>query len=174
MTDALSPRAPAHVVGVSMGGIVAARAASLRGERFASLSLWSAPPRPDPLWMAFFARTPPERLDPQTQRLAALWHGEPYWRSLARGLFAYFAREEADPRAFASVARPAGRAMVVQGDADELLSPGDAELWRARLDAPTEVVRVAGGGHAFFADGRAGTHAANRLLRAFLDGDDSP
>jgi len=58
VTDALSPRAPAHVVGVSMGGIVAARAASLRGERFASLSLWSAPPRPDPLWMAFFARHP--------------------------------------------------------------------------------------------------------------------
>lgn len=166
MTDALSPGAPVHLVGVSMGGMVAARVASARPERVATLTLISAPPAPDPKWMTYFGSTPPEALPEPTQRLARHWHGESRWRDLARGLFARFA--VAPPEAFEGRPRVA-RALVMQAANDELLSPGDPELWRSRIDGPVTIVRPPGD-HAFFADGREGTRAANHALRRFLDG----
>lgn len=165
LMDALSPARAVHVVGVSMGGIVAARAASLAPHRFASISLWSTPPDVDPTWVSFFARTPPDALDARTQRLAALWHGEPYWRSLARGLFACFAE---GPRHLFQGRVRVPAALVMQARSDTLLRADDPERWVARLDARITSARPPGD-HAFFADGRDGTQAANDALRNFLD-----
>jgi pimeloyl-ACP methyl ester carboxylesterase len=165
MLDALSPDAPAHLVGVSMGGMVAAQVATRWPERVATLTLISAPPAPDPKWMAYFRDTPPEGLPEATQRLARHWHGEPRWRELARALFARFSA--APPDAFAGRPRVA-RALVMQATGDELLSADDPELWRARIDGAATIERPPGD-HAFFADGRDGTRAANRSLRRFLD-----
>ena len=162
----VSPHAPVHLVGISMGGIVAARVATLRPDRLRSLSLWSAPPRIDPKWIAYFREATPHTIPPQTQRLAKLWHGDDYWERLARGLFAHFSRPH--PEDFEGRPRPP-RALVMQADADDLLQPDDPEAWAARIDAPVTIVR-APGNHTFFADGRDGTKAANRALRAFLDG----
>jgi pimeloyl-ACP methyl ester carboxylesterase len=165
LLEALSPRESAHVVGVSMGGILAARACALAPERFRTLALWSAPPGPDERWAAFFASTPPEALDPATRRMAALWHGEPYWRQLARTLFAYFA---SPAEAFEGRPAPRRGALVVQAVDDEMLRPDDPERWRQRIHGEVVVERTRGG-HAFFADGRDGTRFANRSLRQFLD-----
>lgn len=166
LLDAASPGAPAHFVGASMGGMVAARIAAERPDRVASLTLWATPPRPDPGWIAYFRDTLPEALPAATQKLSAYWHGEPYWRTLARGLFAHFSAAPSD--AFDARPRPP-RALVAQADDDELLARDDPDVWRARIDAPTRIERLPRGGHAFFADGGAGTIAARRMLRAFLD-----
>lgn len=156
----------AHVVGASMGGLVAARLAEAHPERVDALALLSTPAGPDPGWMAFFAGTPPEALPEATQRLARHWHGEPDWRGLARRLFAHFASPP--PDAFAQRPR-AARALVMQAVDDELLDPGDADAWARRIDGPATVAR-AEGGHAFFADGRGGTRSANQALARLLDG----
>ena len=155
----------ASLVGASMGGLVAARVAQDRPEAVDALALLSTPAGPDEGWMAFFAGTPPEALPPATQRLARHWHGEPDWRVLARRLFRHFAAPPTD--AFARRPRPR-RALVMQAVDDELLDPGDAQAWAARIEAPV-LVEPAAGGHAFFADGRDGTRAANRALARLLD-----
>lgn len=154
----------AHVVGASMGGLVAAKLAEERPGLVDALVLMSTPSGPDPEWMAYFAGTPPEGLPAATQRLARHWHGEPDWRDLARLLFAHFAAPP--PVAFATRPRPT-RALVLQATSDELLDARDAEAWVDRIDAPATAQRMPGD-HAFFADGRDGTKAANRALRAFL------
>lgn len=154
----------AHVVGASMGGLVAARLAEAHPSRVDALALVSTPSGPDEGWMRFFARTSPEALPAATQRLARHWHGEPYWRDLARALFAHFA--DPPPGAFAAKPRPR-RALVMQARDDELLAAGDAEEWVSRIDAPATTLATTGG-HAFFADGRSGTRAANEALRSFL------
>lgn len=164
LMDALGPHAPAHLVGVSMGGLLAAHATARAPHRVASLALVSAPGLVVPERKAFFARTPPEGLSAQTQRLSALWHGEPYWRDLARHLFARFAQGEAFPERV-----QVERALVLQAAHDELLVPAEADAWAARIEGQVQVVRPPGD-HAFFADGRAGTLAANRALRAHLEG----
>ena len=155
------------LVGASMGGLVAARVAQDHPERVDALALLSTPAGPDEGWMAFFAGTPPEALPSATQRLARHWHGEPDWRVLARRLFAHFAAPPAD--AFARRPR-ARRALVMQATGDELLDPGDAEAWAARIEGDVDVARPPGD-HAFFADGRAGTKAANHALARLLAGD---
>jgi pimeloyl-ACP methyl ester carboxylesterase len=164
LLDALSPGEPAHVVGVSMGGLLGAHAAARAPSRVRSLALVSAPGHLVPARQAFFASTPPDGLSAQTQRLSALWHGEPYWRDLARHLFRRFAQGEAFPERV-----PVARALVLHAEHDELLVPSEADAWAARIDGEVRVERPAGD-HAFFADGRAGTMAANRALRAHLEG----
>lgn len=162
LADALSPDEPLHWVGVSMGGLLAAHAAERAPHRFRSLALISAPGLVVPERRRFFATTPPEGLSPRTQRLNALWHGEDYWPRLARHLFARFAQGEVFPE---RVRVP--RALVVQASGDELLRPEEADAWAARIEGDVRVERPPGD-HAFFADGRVGTMAANRALRAFL------
>ncbi|MHB8604551.1 MAG: alpha/beta fold hydrolase [Thermoplasmatota archaeon] len=136
---------PAHVVGASMGGIVAARVATARPDLVCTLALLSTPLAPHPEVRAYFARLSPETLPEPTRRLAAHWHGEPYWRELAAALFARlgetYARRDTLPH----------DTLVLQGDHDEMLPPEP----RATL-AP--------GDHAFFADGREGTKAASDAL----------
>jgi surfactin synthase thioesterase subunit len=56
---------------------------------------------------------------------------------------------------------------VVQATHDEILADNDFEAWVERIDGAVTVVR-APGDHAFFADGRAGSRAANAALRDFL------
>lgn len=163
VVDAFGGRA--HVVGASMGGLVAARLAQDHPERVDALALLSTPAGPDEGWMAFFARTPPDALPDATQRLARHWHGEPDWRVLAQRLFGHFAAPP--PDAFAQRPR-ATRALVMQATDDELLDAGDADAWARRIDGPVTVERPAGG-HAFFADGRDGTRAANKALTRLLD-----
>ena len=163
--DELSPCAPAHLVGASMGGMVAARVASERPDRVATLALLSTPPAPDPKWQAYFRHMSPDELPDSTQKLARHWHGEPRWRDLARALFARFA----EPPVGAFEGRPrVARALVMQATEDELLSPGDPELWRTRIDGPITILRVPGD-HAFFADGREGTRLTNAALLRLFD-----
>lgn len=164
LIDHVSPRQGVHLVGISMGGLVAARVAATDPHRLESLSLVSTPGQHDPKWMNYFAHTKPDDLPDQTKRLALLWHGEDYWPRLARGLFAHFANPPDDT--FAGRPRPP-RALVMQASEDDLLQPEDADVWARRIDAPTNIVRVAGE-HQFFADGRDGTRAMNKALRAFL------
>lgn len=162
--DAISPDAPVHLVGVSMGGLTAAWAAALRPERVASLALLSTSATGSPKRRRYFAEMSPESLPKGTQILSSKWHGEPYWRTLARGLFAHFASQtgEAYPQRLV-----APRALVMQATHDEILEPSEAEAWVDRIDAPTVLVRPPGD-HAFFADGRAGSRAANAALWAHL------
>jgi pimeloyl-ACP methyl ester carboxylesterase len=162
LMDALSPGEPVHLVGVSMGGLVAAHATAQAPRRVASLALVSTPGLHVPERQRFFAATPPEDLSPQTRRLGALWHGEPYWRDLARHLFPQFARGEPFPARV-----PATRALILQATADELLRPEEADAWAARATGEVHVERPPGD-HAFFADGRAGSQAANAALHRFL------
>lgn len=164
LLDALSPDAPAHLVGASMGGLVAARVTAERPERVASLALLGSSGAPSARRREYFSTVTPDTLPKGTRQLAALWHGEPYWRDLARHLFAYFAAA-GDERWPARVAPP--RALVMQARDDEILDPREWEAWVARLDAPVTVERPPGD-HAFFADGRAGSRAANAALRAHL------
>lgn len=154
----------AHLVGASMGGALAARVTAERPARVASLALLGTSAVAGPTRRAHFERLTPETLPPATQRLSALWHGEPYWRELARHLFAGIVRQtdEAYPR---HLAPP--RALVMQARGDELLEAREAEVWVERIDAPTTLVRPPGD-HAFFADGRAGSQAANAALREHL------
>lgn len=165
LMDALAPEGPAHLVGVSMGGLVASHVAARAPERVLSLALVSTPGLLVPERQRFFATTLPESLAPQTRRLAALWHGEDYWPGLARHLFAQFARGEPFPDTV-----PVGRLLVLQSQHDELLRPEEADAWVARATGAVRVERPPGD-HAFFADGRAGSQAANRALRRHLLGD---
>src|SRR5581483_8989602 len=166
LADALSPDAPLHLVGVSMGGIVASWVAARSPARVASLALLSTSGTPSAKRRHYFSTITPETLPLGTQRLSALWHGEPYWRELARALFAYFAQSSGEHYP-ARLAPP--RALVVQANDDEILTRTDFEAWVERIDAPVQTVH-APGDHAFFADGRAGSRAANAALRDFLLG----
>lgn len=163
LMDHLSPDRPVHLVGVSMGGLVSAQVTANRPERVASLALLSTSGRPSERRRRFFSR-PPEELPQATQRLSAMWHGEPYWRDLARALFEHFVYANHD-RYPEHLAPP--RALVMQAREDEILDAREWEAWVDRIDAPVEVVRPAGD-HAFFADGRTGSRAANAALRAHL------
>lgn len=166
LLDQLSPGEPVHLVGVSMGGLVSARVAHERPERVASLTLLSTSGTGSEKRRRYFAQMTPDTLPKGTQRLSALWHGEPYWRDLATRLFAHFAAQSGEqypPRLLVP------KALVVQAVHDEILDPNEAEAWVDRIDAPVTLVR-APGDHAFFADGRAGSRAANAALRAFLLG----
>lgn len=169
LLDLLTPHEPAHIVGVSMGGLVAGLLAHHHPERVDTLALLSTPGAPDPRRQAFFRDTPPEALPKGTQRLGALWHGPRYWPELTRHLFAYFADPPGAPQdIYAQQPRPSsGRALVMQSVDDELLDPHDYEKWAARIEAKTTVERPPGD-HAFFADGRAGTKAANEALGVLL------
>lgn len=151
-----------HLVGASMGGALAARVTAERPERVASLALLGT--GAGGRRRAYFEGLTPEALPVGTQRLSALWHGEPYWRELARHLFAQVARqaEEAYPLSL----RPP-RALVMQATEDDILDPDEAQVWVARMDAPTVLVAPPGD-HAFFADGRGGSQAANAALREHL------
>lgn len=155
---------PVHLVGASMGGVLAARVAAERPERVASLALLGTSATAGPKRRTHFEHLTPETLPIPTQRLSALWHGEPYWRDLARHLFASIARQTPDIYP-ARVRVP--RALVMQSTADEVLDPHEAEVWVERIDAPTTLVRPPGD-HAFFADGRSGSRATNAALLAHL------
>lgn len=162
LVDALSPHEPVHLVGVSMGGMVAARVAAERPHRVASLALLSTAARASERRRHYFATTPPERS--LIGRFGAQWHGEPYWRALAAAMFAHIARaDEAIFPARIDVAR----ALVMQAAGDELLEPDEADVWARRIRGDVRVERPPGL-HAFFADGRAGTRAANEALRVHL------
>lgn len=163
LMDALDPR-PIHLVGASLGGVLAARACAERPERVASLALLGTSAVAGPKRQAYFGNLTPETLPPGTQRLSALWHGEPYWRELARHIFRHITLQTPDiyPERLAPP-----RALVMQAVDDEVLEPREAEVWVERIDAPTTLVRPPGD-HAFFADGRAGSRAANAALRAHL------
>lgn len=163
LMDALSPHEPVHLVGVSMGALLAAHATAREPGRVRSLTLISAPGMVVPRRREFFATTPPEGLSERTRRLNDLWHGADYWPMLARRLFARFAQGEAFPDEV-----PIARALVLQAQQDELLEPEEADAWAARIRGRVVVQRPPGD-HAFFADGRAGTQAANRALRALLE-----
>lgn len=165
LVDALTP-APVHLVGASMGGVLAARVAAERPEKVASLALLGASAAAGPKRRAHFEHLTPEALPASTQRLAAMWHGEPYWRDLARHLFAYIARQTGE--VYPERAQ-VPRALVMQALQDEVLEPREAEIWVDRIDGPVTLVRPPGD-HAFFADGRAGSRAANAALRAHLLG----
>lgn len=162
--EALSPDEPVHLVGVSMGGLTSAWLTAQAPRRVASLALLSTSATGSPKRRRYFQQMTPDTLPLPTQRLSAKWHGEPYWRDLARGLFAHFATHtgEAYPTRLAPP-----RALVMQATHDEILEPSEAEVWVDRLDAPTTLIRPPGD-HAFFADGRAGSRAANAALRAHL------
>ena len=162
LLDAMAPEEPVHLVGASLGGIVAARVCAERPERVASLALLGTSATASPKRRAYFARLTPETLPLGTQRLAAKWHGEPYWRDLARHLFPQFAAGEPYPDKV-----PVERLLVLQSAHDELLRPEEADAWAARATGRVAVERPPGD-HAFFADGRAGTMAANRALRRLL------
>ncbi|HEX2021143.1 MAG TPA: alpha/beta fold hydrolase, partial [Candidatus Thermoplasmatota archaeon] len=79
--DAVSPGAPVHLVGVSMGGMVAARVAAERPARVASLALLSTAARASERRRRYFSEARPE--DSLIARFGAAWHGEPYWRDLS-------------------------------------------------------------------------------------------
>lgn len=164
LMDALDPSRPIHLVGASMGGVLAARACAERPERVASLALLGTSAVAGPKRASYFGDLTPETLPPGTQRLSAMWHGEPYWRELARHLFAGIARQT--PDVYPTELAPP-RALVMQAVDDEVLEPREAEVWVERIDAPTTLVRPPGD-HAFFADGRSGSRAANAALRAHL------
>lgn len=160
LIDVVSPDAPLHLVGVSMGGMVAANVAHDKPERVRSLALLSTAGRDDGPWRAFFQTADPEEI--RFARLAAKWHGEDYWRDLARHLFDHFAHTK---RPLPDHLRVPG--LVMQATRDELLAPDEADAWVARFDAPVTLERPEGD-HQFFADGRAGSAAANRALRGHL------
>ena len=164
LLDALSPDAPVHLVGASLGGVLAARVAAERPERVASLALLGTSAVAGAKRRSYFERLTPETLPATTQRLSAMWHGEPYWRDLARHLFARIVAQT--PETYPAHVR-VPRALVMQAVDDEVLEAREAEVWVERLDAPTTLVRPPGD-HAFFADGRAGSRAANAALRAHL------
>ncbi|HVL49192.1 MAG TPA: alpha/beta hydrolase [Candidatus Thermoplasmatota archaeon] len=165
--DRVSRDDPVELVGASLGGIVAAWAAARRPDRVKSLVLVSTPPGPQERFERWFSRHTPDTLPEPDRRLMALWHGEPYWKDLARHGLAYFAKSR--PEVFApaeDLAAYKGPALVLQGRHDDLLEPGSLDEWQRLLpQAKTETVD---GDHAFFADGRAGTRAMNQLLGAFL------
>jgi len=163
LMDVLDER-PIHLVGASMGGVLAARACAERPERIASLALLGTSALAGPKRAAYFAALTPDTLPLGTQRLSALWHGEPYWRDLARHLFAGIAQQT--PDIYPTHLAPP-RALVMQAVDDEVLEPREAEAWVERIDAPVTLVRPPGD-HAFFADGRAGSKAANAALREHL------
>ncbi|HUR69210.1 MAG TPA: alpha/beta fold hydrolase [Candidatus Thermoplasmatota archaeon] len=155
---------PVHLVGASLGGVLAARIAEQAPERVASLALLGTSGVAGPKRRAYFEGRTPESLPMGTQRLAALWHGEPYWRELARHIFARIV--EQGPEVYPARLR-VPRALVMQAVDDEVLEPREAEAWVDRIDAPTTLVRPPGD-HAFFADGRSGSRAANAALRELL------
>lgn len=161
LLDVVSPDAPAHLVGVSMGGMVAARVAADAPHRVASLALLSTAGRQDGPWRRFFATAKPEEI--RFARLAARWHGEPYWRELAGALFQYFA--EVDRPLPERIA--VDPALVMQAVDDELLAADEWERWVSRFATPPRVERPRGD-HQFFADGRDGSKAANAVLREHL------
>lgn len=160
----LAPGERVHLVGASLGGIVAAHVCAKRPDLLASLAFLGVSATASPRRRAHFARLTPETLPVGTQRLSALWHGEPYWRDLARHMFERIV--EQTPDVYPTRLRPP-RALVMQAVDDEILEPSEAEAWVERIDAPTTLVRPPGD-HAFFADGRAGSRAANAALRAFI------
>jgi pimeloyl-ACP methyl ester carboxylesterase len=166
LMDAISPARPVHLVGASLGGILAARATASAPRRVASLALLGTSAVAGPKRAAHFARLTPETLPRGTQMLSAKWHGEPYWRELAAHLFAQIARQT--PDIYPSHLAPP-RALVMQSVDDEILEPREAEIWVERIDAPVTLVRPPGD-HAFFADGRSGSKAANAALLAHLAG----
>ena len=156
--------APAHLVGASMGGILSTRVCAERPDLVASLALLGTSAVASEKRRQHFGRLTPDTLPPTTRRLSAMWHGEPYWRDLATHLFASIARQSSD--VYPAYLRT-GRALVMQAADDEVLEPREAEVWVERIDAPTTLVRPPGD-HAFFADGRSGSRAANAALRAHL------
>ncbi|HVM46117.1 MAG TPA: alpha/beta fold hydrolase, partial [Candidatus Thermoplasmatota archaeon] len=164
LVDILDADRPVHLVGASMGGVLAARVCAEAPARVASLALLGTSAIAGPKRAAYFGGLTPETLPLSTQRLSAMWHGEPYWRELARQIFARIAIQTAD--VYPSRLAPP-RALVMQATGDEVLEPREAEVWVERIDAPTTLVRPPGD-HAFFADGRAGSRAANAALRAHL------
>lgn len=155
---------PVHLIGASMGGVLTARVAAEEPERVRSIALLGTNATAGPKRRAYFEQLTPETLPPGTQRLSALWHGEPYWRDLARHLFASIVRQGTE--IFPTTLRPP-RALVMHSLEDEILEPHEAEVWVDRIDAPVTLLRPPGD-HAFFADGRSGSRAANAALRAHL------
>lgn len=164
VVELLERLGPAHLVGASLGGLLAARACAERPALVRSLALLGTSAAAGPKRRAYFEHLTPETLPIGTQRLSALWHGEPYWRDLARHLFAGIAAQT--PDVYPARVRTS-RALVMQALDDEVLEPREAEAWVERIDAPTTLVRPPGD-HAFFADGRAGSKAANAALWAHL------
>jgi pimeloyl-ACP methyl ester carboxylesterase len=162
--DAVAPDEPAHLVGVSMGGLVAARVAAEAPHRVASLALLSSAARASLRRRRYFTTTPPE--ETSIARFGAHWHGEPYWRELAAAVFQSIALAGDD--VFPARVR-VPRALVMQAVEDELLEPDEADVWAARIERGVTVERPPGT-HAFFADGRAGTKAANAALARHLPG----
>jgi pimeloyl-ACP methyl ester carboxylesterase len=166
LIDALSPDRPVHLVGASMGGLVAAKLAAARPERVASLALLSTSGFATEKRRRYFADLTPETLPRGTQLLSAKWHGEPYWRDLARHLFAGIVAQTIE--VYPDRLR-VPRALVMQSIHDEILDPREAQAWVDRIDGDVTLGRPPGD-HAFFADGRSGSQAANAALRAHLLG----
>ncbi|HWG89820.1 MAG TPA: alpha/beta hydrolase [Candidatus Thermoplasmatota archaeon] len=158
---------PAHVVGVSMGGITGSRIAAYRPDLLKSLTLISAASAPDPRFVQLFGRMTPDSFSEMEKRLFQRWHGEPYWRELASHFLDYFSKLRPERYPGEAVRAYTGPVLVAIATDDALLGPQHLVNWttwfpQAKVHAP------ATGGHAFFADGRQGTKGMNEALVAFL------
>ena len=155
-----------HLVGASMGSLVAQRVATEAPHRVLSLTSVASPPIASEALRQFNRKgreaLPPEKVQAHHARV----HGDPYWRALRDHLLAYLGELPDDVFPQALLRGFKGPAWVVEAADDPAYSPVGTAFWyawlpQARLDRPA-------GGHWFYKDGAEGTAWFNEGLARFL------
>lgn len=128
------------LLGMSLGGAVAASVAGMNGADMRCLVLWAA--IADPL-RAFSAKATPEIVQHFGRRPIHDYHGNALSQSFLDELFAFKPLER--------VRGYAGPALIAHGDADKSVSPDDALLYEEVLSGrgPVELHMIRGSGHTF-------------------------
>lgn len=177
----------AHLLGVSLGGMIAQQIALRHPEAVSRLVLVCTAPggalsvRPSPDALAAFARDPSGDLEPQIRRTLPYLYTERYRRERPEEVEAFVRRRLAGPAAVAGTAAQMAAAighdagerlteiavptLVIAGTADRLVPPENSRRIAGRIPG-SRLLLLPGAPHRLFAEN---AEAFNRAVLSFLD-----